>query len=78
MPQGIGGWGIGQGVGTLQGVTRASGEMADALASGASDRKIVGVQVPPRPLDVASVRYEIVRYREGRDERYLHFGRISN
>ena len=31
------------------GVTRASGEMADALASGASDRKIVGVQVPPRP-----------------------------
>ena len=24
--------------------------MADALASGASDRKIVGVQVPPRPL----------------------------
>ena len=23
--------------------------MADALASGASDRKIVGVQVPPRP-----------------------------
>ena len=36
-------------MGTLQGVTRASGEMADALASGASDRKIVGVQVPPRP-----------------------------
>ena len=27
--------------------------MADALASGASDRKIVGVQVPPRPLVVA-------------------------
>ena len=27
---------------------RASGEMADALASGASDRKVVGVQVPPR------------------------------
>ena len=25
--------------------------MADALASGASDRKIVGVQVPPRPPD---------------------------
>ena len=40
-------------MGTLQGVTRASGEMADALASGASDRKIVGVQVPPRPLVVA-------------------------
>ena len=49
MPQGIGGWGDGESVGTLQGVTRASGEMADALASGASDRKIVGVQVPPRP-----------------------------
>jgi hypothetical protein len=29
--------------------TRASGEMADALASGASVRKDVGVQVPPRP-----------------------------
>jgi hypothetical protein len=29
--------------------TRASGEMADALASGASNRKVVGVQVPPRP-----------------------------
>ena len=28
--------------------TRASGEMADALASGASVRKDVGVQVPPR------------------------------
>src|SRR5215213_2157164 len=27
---------------------RASGEMADALASGASVRKDVGVQVPPR------------------------------
>ncbi len=52
--------------------------MADALASGASDRKIVGVQVPPRPLDVASVRYEIVRYREGCDGRHFHFGRISN
>src|SRR5690606_41252038 len=24
-------------------------ELADALASGASDRKVVGVQVPPRP-----------------------------
>jgi hypothetical protein len=23
--------------------------LADALASGASDRKVVGVQVPPRP-----------------------------
>jgi len=33
--------------------TRASGEMADALASGASVRKDVGVQVPPRaPTDV--------------------------
>ena len=30
--------------------TRASGGMADALASGASIRKDVGVQVPPRPL----------------------------
>ena len=30
--------------------------MADALASGASDRKIVGVQVPPRPLDVVLVK----------------------
>ena len=30
-------------------VIRASGEMADALASGASVRKDVGVQVPPRP-----------------------------
>ena len=30
--------------------TRASGEMADALASGASVRKDVGVQVPPRAL----------------------------
>ena len=29
--------------------TRASGGMADALASGASVRKDVGVQVPPRP-----------------------------
>ena len=29
--------------------TRASGGMADALASGASIRKDVGVQVPPRP-----------------------------
>ena len=29
-------------------LTRASGEMADALASGASVRKDVGVQVPPR------------------------------
>ena len=28
--------------------SRASGEMADALASGASVRKDVGVQVPPR------------------------------
>jgi hypothetical protein len=28
--------------------TRASGGMADALASGASVRKDVGVQVPPR------------------------------
>jgi hypothetical protein len=36
------------------------------------------IQVPPRPLDVASVRYEIVRYREGRDGRHFHFGRISN
>ena len=34
----------------LRSVARASGGMADALASGASDRKIVGVQVPPRPL----------------------------
>ena len=34
--------------------TRASGEMADALASGASVRKDVGVQVPPRaPFTVA-------------------------
>ena len=30
-------------------VARASGGMADALASGASIRKDVGVQVPPRP-----------------------------
>jgi hypothetical protein len=29
---------------------RASGGMADALASGASVRKDVGVQVPPRAL----------------------------
>ena len=29
-------------------MTRASGGMADALASGASARKGVGVQVPPR------------------------------
>jgi hypothetical protein len=29
-------------------VFRASGGMADALASGASVRKDVGVQVPPR------------------------------
>jgi hypothetical protein len=29
--------------------TRASGEMADALASGASKGNLVGVQVPPRP-----------------------------
>ncbi len=35
-------------------LTRASGGMADALASGASVRKDVGVQVPPRPRDIAS------------------------
>jgi hypothetical protein len=29
--------------------TRASGGMADALASGASEGNLVGVQVPPRP-----------------------------
>ena len=29
--------------------------MADALASGASDRKVVGVQVPPRAPDVCPV-----------------------
>ena len=34
----------------VQAHTRASGEMADALASGASVRKDVGVQVPPRAL----------------------------
>ena len=33
---------------------RASGEMADALASGASVRKDVGVQVPPRAPRVSS------------------------
>src|SRR4051812_4392031 len=32
--------------------TRASGGMADALASGASEGNLVGVQVPPRPLTV--------------------------
>ncbi len=32
---------------------RASGEMADALASGASVRKDVGVQVPPRAPGVS-------------------------
>ena len=31
-------------------VSRASGEMADALASGASVLRDVGVQVPLRPL----------------------------
>ena len=36
--------------------TRASGEMADALASGASVRKDVGVQVPPRARMVSSLR----------------------
>lgn len=55
--------------------------MADALASGASDRKIVGVQVPPRPPLVLGklpvVANEVVRYREGCDERYLYFGRLS-
>ena len=35
------------GVGLMS--TRASGGMADALASGASIRKDVRVQVPPRP-----------------------------
>ncbi len=33
---------------TAQAVMRASGEMADTLASGASARKGVRVQVPPR------------------------------
>ncbi len=36
----------------LRGPIRASGEMADALASGASVRKDVGVQVPPRALSL--------------------------
>ena len=36
--------------------TRASGEMADALASGASVRKDVGVQVPPRAPTKCTVR----------------------
>ncbi len=35
----------------VQAHTRASGEMADALASGASVRKDVGVRVPPRALE---------------------------
>ena len=34
--------------------TRASGEMADALASGASVRKDVGVQVPPRAPNLST------------------------
>jgi hypothetical protein len=38
-------------VASVGAVIRASGEMADALASGASVRKDVGVQVPPRPLE---------------------------
>ena len=37
--------------GSIFPATRASGGMADALASGASVRKDVGVQVPPRPPD---------------------------
>jgi hypothetical protein len=32
---------------------RASGEMADALASGASVRKDVGVRVPPRAPQIS-------------------------
>jgi hypothetical protein len=41
--------------------TRASGEMADALASGASVRKDVGVQVPPRPHSSRNYAYAVYR-----------------
>ena len=37
------------GVANVSLLTRASGGMADALASGASEGNLVGVQVPPRP-----------------------------
>ncbi len=40
---------------------RASGGMADALASGASVRKDVGVQVPPRALLVIGLKNHLVR-----------------
>ena len=33
-------------------------ELVDALASGASDRKIVGVQVPPRAQNFFGVSWE--------------------
>ena len=42
--------------------SRTSGEMADALASGASVRKDVGVQVPPRALLVIGIIHRIARW----------------
>lgn len=50
-----GGFGAGGGGGdTLSQLFGASGGMADALASGASVLRDVGVQVPLRPLNVVS------------------------
>jgi hypothetical protein len=48
----------------VQAHTRASGEMADALASGASVRKDVGVQVPPRAHSCLAVDVELKKFAE--------------
>lgn len=63
-------------------LTRASGGMADALASGASEGNLVGVQVPPRPpLDGLSSTYSkvfpLVALRAGEQTSTLSLRRSS-